>query len=101
VFNRKVVKDETHDLDETITNLTNGIAGLDDGSAEQAAAVSALKTLWELRAADKKSIERDTLSVDMAASIAASLLGIVAILAFEKSNVITSKSLSFVPKIKI
>jgi hypothetical protein len=100
VFNRKSV-DETHPLDETIANLISELAGLETGSELHVAAVNSLKVLMEARTADKAAAKPATLSPDMIASIAANLLGIVAILGFEKANVVTSKSLSFVPKINV
>jgi hypothetical protein len=100
VFNRNPKEDPPHDLDETITNLISEFAGLDAGSAEQTAAAVSLKVLMELRAADKLAAKKPVMSPDMIAAIAANLLGIGLILGFEKANVITTKSLSLLPKIR-
>lgn len=99
MFYRKP-KDERHPLDETIENLISEVAGADSGSDEETAVMQSLKIAMELRIADKAALKPSTMSPDMIASIAANLAGIVMILTFEKANVITSKSLSFVPKIK-
>jgi hypothetical protein len=99
VFSRKT-EDETHPLDETISTLISEFAGLETGSAEQNGCADTIKTLMEARTADEAARTRPTMSPDMIVSAAASLLGIALILGFEKANVITSKSLSFVPKIK-
>jgi hypothetical protein len=98
VFNRNR-PEETHPLDETITNLISEFAG-SETSEEEAERAAIIKTFWELRAADKLAARR-TLSPDMIAAITANLLGIGMILGFEKANVLTSKSLSLIPKIRI
>jgi hypothetical protein len=67
---------------------------------EKRFAADNIKTLMEARTADKAGAKQDSVSPDMIASIAGTLLSIGLILGFEKANVITSKSLSFVPKIK-
>jgi hypothetical protein len=100
VFNRKSKPSETHELDETITNVIAEFAGIDAGTPEQTASAATLKILMDIRAADRQSATRESVSSDVLASGAASLLSIVMILAFEKANVITTKGLSFVPKMK-
>jgi hypothetical protein len=57
-----------------------------------------LKVLTEARAVERGSIKRG-ISADQWAAIIANVAGIAAILYFEKANVLTSKALSFVPKI--
>ena len=98
MFNRKPEL-KSHPLDETIANLISAFPGLEDGSEEYTAAANSLKTLMEARTADEAARKRPTVSPDMLASATASLLGIVMILGFEKANVVTTKSLSFIPKI--
>lgn len=90
---------EPHPLDVVIEDLTRGYAGLDDGSEEQARATESLKTLMELRAADKAS-KKFNVNADVITAGAMQLVGIIAILSFEKANVITTKALGFVPKTK-
>lgn len=101
MFTSKSKEEKTHPLDSTITATISAIAGHDEGSEQHTAAVNSLKILMELRAADKAVSERAPISSDVMAAAATHLLGIVMILGFEKANVITSKSLSFIPKIKI
>jgi hypothetical protein len=100
VFNRKP-KEEPHALDETITNLISEIAGLETGSELYTSAVESLKVLIELRISEKEFAKPAKISPDMITSAVTNLLGIGMILGFEKANVITSKSLSFIPKMKI
>ncbi len=98
MFTRKP-KDNAHPLDETITVLISEFAGADSGSEEQKRLAETVKLLMETRAADKAAAS-SSLSPDMVASITAHLLGIGMILVFESRGIITSKSLSFVPKMK-
>ena len=98
MFNRRKPT-VTHELDSTITNLISAFAGLEDGSDEQAAAAQSLKTLMEARTADKTATNAPIIDPNILVSAAASLIGIISILGFEKANVITTKSLSFIPKI--
>lgn len=91
------------DLEEAITNHINAFAGMDEGSEEQLRHAQALKTLMEARKIEDE-IENDPTwrpSPDAVIAAGASILGILAILSFEKLNVVTSKALGFVPKVKI
>lgn len=99
MFNRKS-PDEPHALDKTIEEAISGIAGLSDGSEEYARAAASLKLLIETRNADILAKAGPSVSPDAIAAAVASLLGIAAILGFEKANVVTSKALSFVPRPK-
>jgi hypothetical protein len=96
VFNRKPSEEEQA-LNAVITRHISEIETLSVGTEEYIATCDSLKMLMELRATTK----RPALSPDQFASIAANLLGIVTILSFEKANVLTTKSLSFVPKITV
>jgi hypothetical protein len=100
VFKRNHPEVGPHDLDETISNVISEFAGLDAGSQEQASCAASLKILMELRSADKAEVKKPVMTPDMIAAIAANLLGIALILGFEKANVITTKSLSLLPKIR-
>lgn len=100
MFDRKPKTAEVHELDVTITHLISEFAGEDDPEKELALA-NTLKTLMEARTADKAAAKKPAVSPDALASIAANLLGIGLILGFEKANVITTKGLGFIPKIKI
>lgn len=92
---------ETHPLDETITKLISKLEGMEAGSEEYSKAVVSLQTLMELRAAEQAVAKQHLVSPEKIADIAANLLGISLILGFEKANVVTSKGLGFVPRIKI
>lgn len=94
-------KDNSHELDESITSLISDLAGLDSDSDAYIAAITALKALMEARNADKAEARANSLSAESVAKIAANLLGIGLILGFEKANVLTTKSLSFVPKVPV
>jgi len=98
VFNRNR-RDESHPLDDVIEHLTSALEGLDDGSENHTRAVESLKTLYELRAADKAG-KKFSVNSDVITAGAMQLVGIFAILGFEKANVITTKAMGFVPKVK-
>jgi hypothetical protein len=83
VFNRISKTPEAHELDGAITDTISEFKGSETGSEEQARLADIIKTLMELRAADKANV-KPALSADVIASIAANLLGI-----------------GFIPKIKI
>lgn len=103
MFNRNSEPNEETDLQVAITEAIAGLKGLDDGSEEYARAATALKTLMEARAIEVEKIEKSPWlpSADTVVTVAGSLFGIIAILSFEKANVITSKALNFVAKPKI
>lgn len=100
MFNRQP-ENQTHELDETITNLISELAGLESGAEAYSAAAESLKVLMEARNADKAARKRPQIDPNQILAVAGTLLSIGLILGFEKANVITSKSLSFVPKLKI
>jgi hypothetical protein len=88
-----------HQLDEVIDSLISSMKGVDEDTEIYAANVKQLKTLMELRAADRR--DRRPLSSDQLLAVGANLLGILAILQHERANVITTKALGFVPKINV
>ena len=90
---------ETHQLDQTITDLISEFAGSEDPE-EEVQRAQALKTLMEARTADQAARRSPIIDPNVLVSAAASLAGIIAILGFEKANVVTSKAVSFVPKIR-
>ena len=97
---RKPPEDLT-DLEEAISELISEMREFDAETEEYTAAAANLKVLMEARQIEK-SIEQSWYpSADAVALVAGNLLGIIAILSFEKANVITSKSLNFVLKPKI
>ena len=90
---------EAHPLDKAIASLIDTLNGFDEDTEEYARFLSQTKTLMELRAKDQEIRSRRTVSADQVAGIAANLLGIFAIMSFEKTNVITTKAFGFIPKI--
>lgn len=100
MFARKS-NDETHPLDESIESLTQALAGMDEGDEKHTAAVQSLKTLMELRNADKEAKRKLPVSPEVLTAAGANVLGILLILGFEQKHVLTSKAMSFVPKIRI
>lgn len=100
MFNRNPPEETSHELDDTIKDVISEFAGLEPGSEEQVKSAESLKILMELRAADKAAAKKPVMTPDMIAAITANLLGIGLILGFEKANVITTKSLSLLPKIR-
>jgi hypothetical protein len=100
VFIRKS-EDEKHPLDEPIDNLTHSLAGLDEGDEKHTHAVESLKTLMELRNADKSENRKLPVSPEVMTAAGAHILGILLILGFEQKHVLTSKAMSFIPKIRI
>lgn len=101
MFNFKRSKHEDSDLEVVITDLISEMAGHDGNSEEYTQMCANLKTLAETRAIEDDIEKPNRPSADTIALVAGNLLGIAAILTFEKVNVITSKSLGFVMKPKI
>ena len=86
-------------LDTVITAHISKCEEMDAGSEEQQRHADTLKVLAETRRIVKESDKPwFQPSADQMIAAVASLAGIVSILTFEKWNVITSKSLSFVKK---
>jgi hypothetical protein len=101
VFDRKK-EDEAHPLDESIRYLISEIEGMSDNAENQRTnAVESLRILMELRNADKAEKRKLPVSPDVLTAAGAHILGIAMILGFEKRNVLTSKAMQFVPKIRI
>jgi 5'-deoxynucleotidase YfbR-like HD superfamily hydrolase len=116
-------RQENHDLQELITAHISKMDGKEVDTEEYERSARALKVLMEARkieedienpdeAASRKlnaeavllEIEAEKpwylVSTDQAAGIAASLAGILLVLHFEKLNVMTSKAMGLLPKIK-
>ena len=94
-------RDESHPLDEPIENLTRSLAGMTEGDEVHTHAVESLKTLMELRNADKAEKRKLPVSPEVVVAASAHILGIAMILGFEQRHVLTSKAIAFVPKIRI
>jgi aspartate-semialdehyde dehydrogenase len=100
VFKRRDFN-EAHELDDLITHTISEIDGMDDdASEEKTKAVQSLKILMEARVVDMTTRRAPVIDPNVIISAAASLAGIIAILGFEKANVITTKAVSFVPKMR-
>lgn len=100
MFSRRTEPDATA-LEVLITNHISAMAGMDEETEDYAAAASSLKVLLETRKIEHEIKLPWRPSADTVISAAASLTGIIAILTFEKWNVVTTKAVGFVPKIKI
>lgn len=84
-------------LDRAIEAHVSKLNNHDIHTEEYAAAVAALKVLCDAKA----SLPRPNIvSADTAVVVAGNLIGIVAILGYERAHVVTSKALNFVMKAK-
>lgn len=93
--------DETHPLDAAIDDLIRSLASMSEGEEIHTQAVQSLKTLMELRNADKAEARKLPVSPEVLTAAGAHILGILLILGFEQKHVLTSKAMSFIPKIRI
>lgn len=100
MFNRDKNVEDT-DLQKAITALISQLDDHDASTEEYTTMVSNVKVLVEARQLEEATDKPNRPSADTMLSVGGSVLGILMILGFEKANVITSKGLSFIPKIKI
>jgi hypothetical protein len=84
-------QEKTSVIDPVIETLISEMAGYDASDEAYTTAALNLKTLIEAKAVEPKP---DRVSLDTVTVVAANLIGIVMILAFEKNGIITSKSMS-------
>ena len=84
-------------LDEAIRTLLESMDQDDPGSDTYSQKVQNLDTLYKAKAIYGKR----HVSADAVLTAAASIVGVVLMLGFEKSNVITTKALSFLPKLHL
>lgn len=77
-------------LETTIDNLISAIAGTDEESEDYTTMTKNLETLYKLKA----ETQPDRVKLDTIMIVAGNLLGIIIIVGFEKSHVMTSKALS-------
>jgi len=77
-------------LETAIDTLISEMASHEGETEEYAKMVDNLKTLYTLKLEDKP----DRVKLDTIAIVAGNLLGIIIIVGFEKSHVMTSKALS-------
>lgn len=94
---KKQQTEEDQALNEAIAHVYRDLEGYDADSPEFAKMVDQLSKLYEL----KPKPAKDRISTDTLITVGANLAGIVLILGFEKANVITSKALGFVSKLKL
>jgi hypothetical protein len=89
-------KDEGSALDEAINELFLEMAALSGDSEEYAKMADQLSKLYSLKEMDsKKRVSPDTLAI-----VIGNLLGIVMIVGHERMNVVTSKALNFILKLR-
>lgn len=83
-------KAEKTGLETTIDHLISEMASEEGYSDTYTKMVDNLETLYKLKAEDKPDrVDRNTIAI-----VAGNLLGILVIVSFEKSHVMTSKALS-------
>lgn len=82
-------KPEKTGLETTIDNLISEMAGHDGNSEEYTKMCDNLETLYKLKSEDKT----ERLKPDTIAIVAGNILGILIIVGFERSHVMTSKAL--------
>lgn len=81
-------------LDSAITDVLSDMKGFTSDAAEYSAMVDQLVKLHSLKECEKpQGISKDTLLI-----VAGNLIGIVMILSYEKTNVITTRALQFMLK---
>lgn len=79
-------------LEKEIDNILKTMLIMDAASEEYTVMAQNLERLYKLKAVDStKKVSPDTMAL-----VAANLLGLVLIMSFEKTNVITTKALGFV-----
>lgn len=90
-------EDPTNGLDAAIDQILLEMKDHTSDSKEYAQMVDQLDKLYKIKAATAP----DRVSLDTLVAVGGNLLGILAILNFERVNVITTKALGFVLKSKI
>ena len=97
MFKPKPPPPELVKLNEAITEIYAELAGFEAHQEEYDAATDQLVKLIKLK---KEMVPSNRVSPDTLATVASSLLGIAMILSYERANVITSKAMSFVTKMR-
>lgn len=92
-------KKEKTELEKEIDQIIIGMRDLPVDSKEYELRLAKLERLQKIQSAQNE--QKDTISRDTLAGIAANLLGIGLICNFERLHVITSKALGFVSKLRI
>jgi hypothetical protein len=96
MFGMNRAKSKPSVIDPVIDDLISTMAGEEATTEDYQRMVSSLRTLLEAKAATEPEPQR--INPNTLAIIAGNLAGIILILAFEKKNVITSKSLGLLMK---
>lgn len=97
MFTRKPPPPELVKLNEAIADVYAEMAGFEAHEDEYDAATDQLVKLIKLK---KEMVPSNRVSPDTLAAVAANILGIAMIIGYERANVITSKALSFVTKMR-
>lgn len=87
---------EKEAFDQEVKHILQQLASMEPESKEYKEAVTNLKTLTEARSQKTKY----EVSIDTIVSGTISLLGILLVLNHERLNVITTKSMGFIPKVR-
>ena len=92
---------EPSDIEEAIADAVRELRNLDLADEKYAAAVANLKILMEVYAIDEEVDKRFKPTGDQIVAVAGSLAAVLMIMSFEKTHVIATKALTFIPKFKI
>lgn len=95
----KLSRTTPHELDALIATAIKELENCDPETPEYGKILDRLGKLIELRHLDRGDRKHTRVSADQMAGIAANLIAILAIMSFEKTNVITTKAFGMVPKI--
>lgn len=98
MFNRRK-PEEKSGLDETIDYVQEKLLTMDPDSEEFAKTLDQYDKLQKIKSSERK--DEDRLSKDVLVTVAANIVGIVAILSYEHVHPVTSKALGFVLKTKV
>lgn len=83
-------------LETAIDSVLTDMNGFTSDAPEYATMAKHLTKLYKLKEIDKP----EHVSYDALASIVGSLLGIVMIISYERTNIFASKAVSFLPKLR-
>ncbi len=97
MFAKKTPTRELQALDQLIDSVYADLAGFTSDEEEFDKQTTQLAKLLKLKA---ELTPQTRVSPDVLATLAANLLGIVAILGYEHAHVVTSKALQFVTKLR-
>lgn len=95
----KKTQTEPTELENAITDLFDAMADVSGDSDEYARMVAQMDTLYKLKEVDQKAKSKKIAWAEIWVPAAASVIGVLLITGHEKTNVITSKALNFIPKL--